>query len=246
MHIKSVLILLFSGIILFGCDKTDELNKPEINVGSYTNMIINYYDTTLVGKYNDPQYFNIDINNDGTDDIQFESELWGSPAVGQNPKSVLKSVNKNVQIYGYQTNDTLFINRGTQIYNAPENKIEVYKYENHTCSRINENDSIAKITPSFKVIALDRENKIKISDTYKSAEITLIDDWYSFPPLSYNAGRDTTIIEYTTFYNDCNNFPIDEIKYVGIKFEAESKLAWIKFSVFDKYKILVLESGIQQ
>lgn len=246
MNLKSVLTLMFSGIILYGCDKTDGIDQSEISIGSYTNMIINYYDTTLIGKYNDPQYFKIDINNDGTDDIQFESELWGSPAVGQNPKSVLKSLNKNVQIYGYQTNDTLFINRGTQIYNASDNKIEVYKYENHTCSRINENDSIAKITPSFKVIALDRENKIKISDTYKSAEITLIDDWYGFPPSSYKAGRDTTIIEYTTFYNDCNNFPIDEIKYVGIKFEAESKLAWIKFSVFDKYKILILESGIQE
>jgi hypothetical protein len=51
MNLKNVLTLMFSGIILYGCDKPDGINQSEISIGSYTNMIINYYDTTLIGKF---------------------------------------------------------------------------------------------------------------------------------------------------------------------------------------------------
>ena len=247
---KTINLVLFIALelIFFSCKKKIDnvMRTSEIKIGDYSNMIINYYDITLIGEYNAPKYFNIDLDNDGNDDIQFMSELWGSPAVGQNPKSTIKSLSNNVQIYGFQSNDTSFLNRDTSIYTGANNIIEIYYRFNYTCHQIDKNDSILKITPTFKLTPLDKCEILQVNDTYNSNTITLIDDWYSLPPSYNEINSDTTIIEYTTFYNDCNDFPLDEIKYIGVRFKNDSRLGWIKLSVFDQYKILILESGIQE
>jgi hypothetical protein len=244
---KNNLILIISlGLIFFGCEDDNNIKTSEIKIGDNSNMIINYYDTTLIGEYNVPKYFNIDLDNDGNDDIQFESELWGSPAVGQNPKSVIKSLSESIQFYGFHRNDTSFLNRDTSVYTGANDMVEIYYRYNYTCHQIDKNDSILKITPSFKLTPLDRGAVLKMGDTYKSDTITLINDWYGFPPSYYEINSDTAIIEYRTYYNDCDEFPLDNIKYIGVRFYNDSRLGWIKVSVFDKYKILIIESGIQE
>lgn len=241
--------IILTGLILVSCKKNNNVlnnKQSEIRIGDYGNMIVNYYDTTLIGGYNSPLEYNIDIDNNGSDDIQFISELWGSPAVGSHPKSTIRCLHPDIQIFGFHINDTSFLNRDTSIQEGPNNTVEIYEIFNYTCHRIDNTDTILQITPSFKISTLERGDILKIDDTFNTDTIVLIDDWYSYPPTLIGENGDTTFYEYKKYYNDCNTFPIDETTYIGVKLNTESRLGWIKISIFDKYKILILESGVQE
>ncbi len=56
----TIVLLIFS----ISCERDNYLTKNEINFGDYSNMIVKYYDTILVGGYHNSQNLDIDINND--------------------------------------------------------------------------------------------------------------------------------------------------------------------------------------
>lgn len=233
-------------LVLISCTKQNDIIKSEIVVGEYSNMMINSYDTTLIGGYNSPETFSIDLNNDGIDDISFESELWGSPAVGQHPKALIKSLSENVHILGFHTKDTMFMNQETSIIEAEGNIVEIYKQYHYTCHRINHEDSILSIDTSFKLKPLNHGDLISISDMFQFEPIVFVNDGYSYPPSFGEINNDTMIIEVRTFHNDCYDFPLQETKYIGVKFISESKLGWIKLSLIDKLNLSIQESGYQK
>ena len=241
-----ILSLLF---INLSCKKdNDELAKDltEIKVGEYENIVVKYYDTTLIGGYHSPKTFKLDIDNDGSYDIMFTSELWGSPGVGMHPRSMITCMNEQTKLYGFNTSDTSYLNQDFKIFNGSNNTVEVYEYYNYTCYRIDKLDSILKITPSAKVLPLNKFDVLKQSDIFNSDAFILLDDKYHYPTFKTGENGDTLFYETTTYFNDCNSFPLAEVKYIGISLSNKSKLGWVKFSIFDKYKILILESGVQE
>jgi hypothetical protein len=248
--IKLILILFL--LIIVSCVKEKngiDIESDIIAFGDYSNMKINYYDTILIGGYNNAQNLDIDVDNDSISDIRFISEVWGSPGVGQNPCSKIWCLKNNVEILGYYKNDTSFLNRITRVLDGSNNTIEIYEYFNYSCHRQDETDTILSIYwDSFKILAKNKKDQIKLSDTFKSDSITLIDDWYGYPYTIVGYGEDTTRYMVRTFYNDCNNFPLDDIKYIGLKIRENDivKLGWIKISIIDKFKILILESAMQK
>ena len=74
-------------------------------------MKVQYFDTTLIGGYNSPEFFSIDINLDGTSDIEFLSEIWGYPAMGQNPRSAIMCLHVDIRLLGVHTMNTSFLSR---------------------------------------------------------------------------------------------------------------------------------------
>ena len=247
MMIRIIFIFIFLLIISEGCKKDNNevvKNLTEIEVGEYENMIINNYDTTLIGDYNNSKNFKLDIDNDGDDDIMFVSELWGSPAIGMHPKTMIVCLKKQAKLYGIHTNDTSFLNINTRIVVGANNTIEVYKYYNYTCNRIDDSDSVLKVIPVFKLLLLNRGDVLHANDVYNSDTLVLTNDGYGFYPVISQEVNDTLYYEYKYYYNNCNVFPLDKIKYIGVL--LGDKLAWIKISIFNKYKILILDSGIQK
>jgi hypothetical protein len=246
MRKKNILPIFILVLFLLGCEKGSETNTSQIKIGDYNNMVIYTYDTLLIGYYNSPRYFNLDLDKNGINDIQFESEVWGSSAIGNHPCSRIKSLHENAMIYVFYKNDTSFVNLDTIVYYGGTNSVVIGLYINNTCHRIDENDTIFGITPSAKVKPLNKGEVIKLGDTYIADTITLIDDSYQFPPALVEENDDTTIYSIYSFYNNCNEFPLDEITYIGIKLVNESRLGWIKISIVDKNRISILESGIQK
>jgi len=245
MNEKICLLCMMSGLFLLSCGDKEYIRKSEAVMGDYTDMDINNYDTILIGEYYSPHYFNLDLDNDSVEDIQFESEVWGSPGMGQHPRSVIKCLTADVKLFGYFTSDTSFLNRHTEVYQAIGNSYERYEYFSFTCHRIDVLDSILSISPEFKISPLSRNDILKKDDTFNADTLILIDDSFSYMPTLIGVEGDTTIYEYHTHLNDCNTFPLDKIRYIGIKMENE-KLGWIMISISDKYKILILESGLQK
>jgi hypothetical protein len=238
-------VILFS-IIFFSCDKEGS-DYPEIlKVGDDKDMIIEYYDTTIIGGYYTPELFNIDIDYDGIDDIQFESVIWGSPAIGQKHKSVIKSINQEVQFFGCPAMDTLFVYNVFDTISGVENEVIIYQSIISSCYRNNENDSIADVTPSFKLIPLQRDDYIDKNDAFKADTIILNNESHNYHNSFFQTGNDTVLYRNYEFLNDSYTFPSNEIRYIGYRVEKDSRLGWIKIGVFDRYKISIIESAIQK
>jgi hypothetical protein len=245
---KNYNLLLIVALVLFSlsCDNNDkDISAPEIEVGEYTDMIINYFDTTLIATFNSEVTYNIDLDKNGIDDIQLKSKYYHGAGAGTQKSSVITSLNDNVELYGFHTNDTLFLHRDT-VLSQGNIYFNIYEYNTYTCQLIDENDSIQSITPNFSLISLDKEDILSIDDTYHADTITLYngDTKPSVVDVIYQG--DTAIWQYTTYYRACDNLPLDEIKYIGVRLQDESKIGWIKLYLFDSYKVSLLESGMQE
>jgi hypothetical protein len=239
-----IIFLIIFFTTFFGCQKKTEVVRTSIEVGVHDNMFINQYDTVIIGDYNSPVLFNIDLNNDRIDDIQFESVLSGSPQIGTHPRSMLRSLHENVKIYGEYNADTTFLNIRTTISNGTDSTIIKNEYYNYTCSRINSTDAIEKITP-FKMSPLNLGDILNINDTFLSDTITLTNDRYGYQ-WKWDVNGDTIINKFDVYFNDCFEFPLDTTKYIGVKLNDEEKLGWIMIKILEKEKIRIIESGIQK
>ncbi len=232
--------------LIIGCKKGSDTIPSEIKIGDFNNMTLNVYDTVMVGGYYDPCYYNIDLDKDGIDDIQFESNVTGSPAVGDIPYAKISSLHKDALIHTFYKNDTSFLHISIDTFYYESDPVTIGITDNFTCHRINENDSIIEIAEAVKIKPLKKDDIIKTNDNYTADTITLLAGSFSYPPILVEQNGDTVIYNLSYYSNDCNQFPQDEINYIGIKLGNNSKLGWIKISISDVNKISILESGIQK
>ncbi|MBE0639442.1 MAG: hypothetical protein IH598_13075 [Bacteroidales bacterium] len=239
--------LLFTVLLaIYSCEKEHTSSAPEITAGECRNMIVNYYDTTLAGGYHYPVTFNLDLDINGTDDIQFQSEIWGSPGMGQIPKSMIRCLHPSAKLLGVFTSDTLFLNRDTIVQEGLyPNTWEMYLIHNYTCNRVEDKDTVLAITPDFNIKPLQRGEIIRKSDAFNSDTVTLTQYFSHSYPMLVGVVGDTTIYEYNVHFNDCDTFPQETVAFIGVFMDNE-RLGWIKISIFDRYKIMIQESALQE
>ena len=256
MRSKFSLVLLIL-LISFACEKKviePEEEPPqqenEFAFGNYTDMIVTFYDTMLIGGYHDTQNLNLDLDNDNIRDIRLISDIWGSPGLGLNPCSKIWSLNSQTLINGYYTNDTLFLNRLTSVVVTPDGITKIYEYYNYSCYRKEQNDIVFKVYYNeFKVIAHEINGSMNLNDDFKADSITLIDNSYSHSSYGEEIGTDSLLYSIANNLNDCNLFPMQERVYIGFKkvdSHGVERLGWIKLLIINKYKIFLMETAIQK
>jgi len=243
MKAVKYLAVVLLGIFITSCDDSID-NHDQLTMGNESGMKITNYDEIIQGNYNVTNNFPIDIDDNGIADFQISCEVWGSPAVGQHPRSYIKSLNSDFQLYGDYTNDTIFLN--FSILSNPGTYYTIMRYHQYSCSRIEENDSIYSITSTFKTPPLVKGNKIKKDHYFESTNVQLMDESFSLVPQPYSENNDTIVGVIYRHNLECNNFPIGSIVYIGFKDQKKSKLGWIKFSYHDKNLFKLLETAIQK
>lgn len=234
-------------VSLFSCDKDEIRKKEPITIGEYNNMIVSFYDTILIGGYYNKQVFTIDVDENSEPDFSFVSEIWGSPGMGQHPRSEIQCLHDKVKLCGYYTTDTLYLNRDSLIDNQPDNVV-VYRYFKYTCQQIDKADSVVTITPDvFNILPKERGDTLSFNEDYKTDTVELGNDYWGNNNSIYPKGTDTLVYEVVYHYNDCNIFPAEKIVYIGFKIEDEfERLGWLKISVVDLFKISILESAVSK
>lgn len=245
MKAVKFLAIVFLGIIIYSCDDFLE-NRDQLIMGEESGMEITNYNEMVHGNYNATQDFPIDIDNNGVADFQISCEIWGSPAVGQHPRSYIQSLNQDFQLYGAYSNDTVFHNFTINYVEDPNAFYTLIHAHKYSCSRIDNKDSIISVSSSFKTPPLIKGSTISIEHTFKSEKALFIDDSYTFPPSSYTVNSVTVIGVFTSYYRECHNFPIGSFVYIGIKNNKKSKMGWIKFIFIDENSLLLLETAIQK
>jgi hypothetical protein len=244
-------IIIMSGLISLSCSRDSIFsgqNRNTVQFGNYNNMQISYPDTVIMGGYNQGTFFTIDFDGNGLDDIGLESSIPGSPGMGMHPQSRIFCLHDDVALLGYLENDTSFLNRYVQIMNGPNQTIEIYENLNVTCYRMDPQDSILSIDyDKFQLKASSKEEDFSLSDSFNTDTLRLSTDSFGYPYDILHISQDTVKYTRRNYFSGCNSFPENEILYIGLRIKKNDKhkLAWIKLSISDKYKIFLLETAIQ-
>lgn len=231
---------------VISCGDGSLADPLKIQIGQTRSMLVKPYAITLKGAYHSPVSYSLDIDNNGVVDIQFTSNIWGSPGIGQHPEADISSLNNLTFIYAKIISDTafLFIKNDTNYFG----KVNIILNKTYSCQRISSTDSILSNRDSKYINVLRSFDYIRTSGPWLSGKVNLNNDDYAPPVERVFNSIDTCIFKQDTYNYDCHSFPNDQIAYIGIKLidEAEVKLAWIKLSIKDKYIISVLETAIQK
>jgi hypothetical protein len=188
------------------------------------------------------------VDGDQIPDISFSSVIWGSPAVGQHPRCSVYSLNTNMGLQGYLLTDTSFVHFTQSIDSSNAPLINVYKNYYYTCSRMDGTDSILSLTLGHFTLQAKLKNSVLYkTDVFRADSSVVCSDAYALPT-SPTTSNDTTYYNYSTYDNNCDLFPQNQICYLGFKKNVSGvdKLGWVKFSISNKYIVSILETAIQK
>ena len=245
VNISSLILVSYILLLFFGCKKEyiEETQKTSIVVGNNNDAKVTPIGDTLIGTLITPKYYKIDINNDGTDDIEFECIILQGPNTVQKPQSKVNSLHSNLQILGYINVDTVFKYKDTISYGV--SPVSTHYRTFYSCYRYSSHDSVYDVNSAFKIIPLSYGNVIEINDQFIS-DTTILEDTETSWGMSIGQSNDTTFYIASFNKNNCYSFPLNQEKYIGIKFNNSNKLGWIKLNLLEKHKVYLIESALQQ
>lgn len=245
--IKIIFIFSFVTILLLtlGCKKDyiEEIQKTSIVVGNNNDAKVTPIGDTLIGTLITPKYYKIDINNDGTDDVEFECIILEGPNTVERPQSKIKSLHSDIQILGYINSDTIFRYQDTVSYGSSPVQTSYRTF--YSCYRNSPLDSIFEVNAAFKVIHLSQGDLIEINDPFSSNN-SILEATEVGAGVYIGQNNDTTFFSATINKNNCYSFPLSQEKYIGIKFINTNKLGWIKLNLLDKHKVYLIESALHE
>jgi hypothetical protein len=234
------------------CKKGDPIQTAESNtkiiVGDDSGVQTWALDTVLMGGYQDERSIALDMDGDNLSDFSFTSEIWGSPGVGGHPQSMILSLHENALICGLLKTDSFIIHHGFNTTVGPDNTTNIYHSITFTCRRLAPEDSIQKVVPGqFKLLPMHKGQYLAASDVFGVDTCILNNEAYGYF-IGSSVQNDTTIYNYLSNDYTCDQFPANQIRYVGVKLRSPQgdKLGWIKLSITDKYVISLMEYGIQK
>ena len=246
-HIWEIIVFVLA-VMLFSCEKeqsevANAIEDIDVVIGEYSNMDVSYYDTTLIGGYYAPMNLVVDLDGDNENDINFITEIYGSPAVGQIPKVQVECLHNGVQLLGHITYDTIWYSQS--VYTVSNDPVEIVVSNIYSCQRINENDEAYKIEEVFELLPMSQGDMMLVSDVYQSDTLVLYEGDLGMPP-SMETINDTTYYTYEVTYRNCSDFPLDQVVYIGYKLAQTDKLGWIKMGIYSFNKLVILETVIQK
>jgi len=238
---KRIALISISILSIISCRK-DDFDLTQIFIGDYNPMSVTYIDTTLIGGYNSPIEYKIDVDKDGTDDFMFTNVHWGSQGAGIHVQSSIKCLHSNAELYGDLKQRSYFLNLDTSNhFNYYDNTTHGMISHNFTCHRITPADDLINQSSVNTINPIAKNDILKLNDSYFNDNIILADG-----PIEYwthnSIVGDTTYHIFNNCYNDCNEFPLDEMTYIGIRLN-ENRLGWIKIGIYDD-DIKILETAI--
>ena len=245
LSIFAILVLIVASIV--SCRKDPAPHK--VIFGDNEGMTVTSYDSTLHSDLYAAYYWghNIDLNNDGQNDIQFLIQDIGSAGLGHDFVTTLKCLNENTALWGDIINQEVFLHIDTTEYFTTDSiHWDAGIYRTITCDQIAETDSVISSTEKLSLYANNAGDAFDQDGDFMSTNVILKDRSYTIP---YGS---ETIDNFTFHYmeeikNNCDIFPMNEEKYIGFKITAndKSRLGWIKLILHHDH-VELLETAIQE
>ena len=227
--------------------KKDTTNGKVV-FGNTHGMSITSYDSTFhPEQYGHFSWGNtVDLNGDGENDVQFRSEDIGSAGLGHDVVTTLNCLNENIALLGDIINQENYLHIDSTSHTEDSIWWVIGVYYTYTCERIAETDSVVSMTEKLSLYANNANDSFDSNDTFMSTDVILKNRSYSYPAGTENG--DHVLYHYEMNYkNDCDYFPMDEVKYIGFKLTEnnQSRLGWMKIILHNDY-VELLETAIQK
>lgn len=225
------------------CKKDPAQNK--VVFGNSKGMSVTpYKNSPLVEQYgHDSWGYFIDLNNDGQNDVQFHSQIIGSPGLGRDIVTEL-ICHENIALLGDIINQQQFLHIDTVGCSTDDSII----YINHTitCNQIDETDSTVSTNEKFSLYANNAGQSFDTDNTFMSTNVTLKNRPYYYPIGDETFGN----IVYHHMHDekdDCDAFPMEEEKYIGFKITENdrNRLGWMKVILHHDH-VELFETAIQK
>jgi len=227
--------------------------------GHTEGMIVTNYENINPPFQNGQYSYSIDLNGDGIDDIKFVSEDVGSANVGHAIVSSVKCLKNYVELSGELYTQEIYKHIDTTsiwYYNDPEypqfDSIQCMNVvETYSCERMEETDIIESTTEKLSLNSFDEGDNLPIESFFMSTEVCLKNRSYYYYGSPTGFGTSTITYHGHSTMNNCDYFPLDEVKYIGFKFSKNGidRFGWIKIILendgFD-HTIKIIETAIQK
>ena len=223
--------------------------QAKVVFGNNKGMSVTPYDSSqlLVVQYSHTSWgYTIDINNDGKADIQFHSEITGSPAVGHDIVTELNCLNENIALLGDIINQEKYLQIDTSSYMEDSVCWVIVVTKIYTCEQIAETDSVVSTSEKLTNIDHNSGDSFGLDDSFMTTNVILKNRSYYYPIGEETIGN-VTYRYMIHDKNDCDYFPMDEEKYIGFKIieNNKSRLGWMKVILHHDH-VELLETAIQK
>jgi hypothetical protein len=248
--LKIIYAILFIFIIASSCrDKNSPVERKEyIITGNYAGLKVKKYDSILKGGYGNLQELVIDVDDDGYNDFQFSSNVWGSMGMGHHPETKIYSLSPKTLFNVITVNDTHFVHITTSIDTTSPDRVRYHKYYWISCWKDNNNDSIIWTGKNNYLRIFYDEYSIFRSGQWSDSTFELAMEEVSSSAPVWKDSNDTTYYVWHSYSYNCHYLPDNTVVYIGFKKinAGETRLGWIKLKVTDKLAITLIETAIQK
>lgn len=238
-------LVLAATLSLTSCKKDPAHNK--VIFGNTSGMIVNTYDSIPYQSNNFGQwYYSIDLDQNGTDDIQFFMEDIGSAGIGHKLVHTLKCLNGNVELLGETIIQNKYYHVDSTFHTEDSISWEVGVLQTYSCEQMDETDSIVSTTEKFLLSANNANDSFDATDSFMSTNVIIKNRSYIYPMSDVQSGN--VVYHYLVEHlNNCDTFPMDEEKHIGFRINNGNKtrLGWMKI-ILHEDKVQLLETAIQK
>ena len=245
LSLFAMALLLVASIA--SCKK--DTTNGKVVFGNSKGMSVTSYDSTfLPEQYGHFSWGNtVDLDGDGQNDVQFRSEDIGSAGLGHDIVTTLNCLNENVAFLGDVINQEKYLHIDSTLHTEDSIWWVIGVYKTYTCERMAETDSIVDSTEKLSLYANNINDSFGNNDTFMSTDVILKNRSYSYSGGSHEDGDHVTIFNQISYENNCDVFPLEEVKYIGFKMTGDSKtrLGWMKVILHQDH-VELLETAIQK
>lgn len=252
---KKILFIAFAMIVatLVSCNKIPNLSDG-ITFGNTTGMTVTPYDSTGLSPYL------LDLNDDGTVDVELSSQLVGSAGLGHHVITTLQCRHQGVALAGELINQEQFMHVDTSSwyyfdpdYPQFDSILVVSVTKTRTCNPIDEGDQVVSTSEKLLLNAYDAGNSLRMTDDFGFSDKVFLKNasvFVGYGPFGY--GTPVLNVQYEAVYNDCDVFPLEEVKYIGFKIHdgERERLGWIKLTLElvaeNTHHVKLLETAVQR
>ncbi len=267
---KTLLFTLALAVVCImpSCEKDpkpgEDPNEPNINrivFGNYEGMDVVTYDSIEWEYYEligDMAYYSkeFDVNGDGTNDFSLLSKVSVDPnSEDLNHPRYTYSISlrsSKLSIHSQTVLNEVYLHVDSTIYFTDSIPL-IYLDRRLTCNRLLESDPIQESYNLVVFVQHEKDDLLNLDDTFSTSCYTLYESNMEFPYILNPEATEATVYVSEVFaYEECYNFPIGEVTYIGFKYMEEStaRLGWIKviieYNANGDLMARPLEAAIQQ
>ncbi|MBQ3355232.1 MAG: hypothetical protein IJL04_02585 [Bacteroidales bacterium] len=223
---KSTFLFVVILLVGFGASCRKEQDRT-IALGETTGMMVTVYDSTYIGL---GETMKLDIDGDGEDDLKIRS-YYDGPHMESTQILTLHCLNDEIALRcemkkkeSYQHFDTI-----VEEYAGILGVLYLSVY--NSCEPMGENDVIQNVN-ALMPSASDAGDLVSVDDFFQSKVITLFREDIQEARLDH-VSNDTSYFYRSVYLYQCDNFPTNAEKYIGIKLTKDgmTRLGWLKINL---------------